>query len=93
VDEPVDEGVTMLDEFIHPRAVERDPYYFGTRLPTPAEAEAEAQEQLRRRGFPAPHPVVVELEQRLAAMTARIEALEKRLAYHDKRLEERSHEH
>jgi hypothetical protein len=96
VDKPVDdEGVTLqpaLDEFIR-RAVydrvTRDPHFTGTRLPTPTEVEAEAQEQLRRRGR-----LTVEIsadtagiEQRLAAMTARIEALEKRLAYHDKRHE------
>lgn len=84
----MDEGVTLqpaLDEAIRKQVhdrVTRDPHYFGTRLPTPAEVEAEAQRQLRRRGFPAPDPVVVELEQRLAAMTARIEALEQRLEFH-----------
>lgn len=88
----MDEGVTLqpaLDEAIRKQVhdrVTRDPHYFGTRLPTPAEVEAEAQEQLRRRGRltveVVPHPVVVELEERLAAMTARIEALESRSHEH-----------
>jgi hypothetical protein len=83
-DKPVDEGVTLqpaLDEFVHPRAVERDPHYFGTVDKTlyvePPELEQEHQARARLRApLEEIAGVVSEIHQRLVAIEQRLNTLE-----------------